>query len=65
MKGIFTERNVLRRVVAKQLKPDETQVDQVMTKEVTCCQEDTTSDEAQVLFKNRKIRHLPVLDDQQ
>ena len=64
VRGIFTERDVLRRVVAKQLNPAEVNIGQVMTKEVACCRVDTNVSEAQSVFKNRRIRHLPVLDDQ-
>lgn len=64
MRGIFTERDVLRRVVAKQLNPAKLIISTVMTKEVICCHVDTKLSEAQSVFKNRRIRHLPVLDDQ-
>ena len=36
-----------------------------MTTEVLCCQTNTTLDEARGVLKNRRIRHLPVLDDKQ
>lgn len=65
VQGIFTERDLLRRVVAKQLEPSHVRVEQIMTKEVACCQADTKVAEAQGVFKNRKIRHLPVLNDNQ
>ena len=63
VQGIFTERDVLRRVVARHLDPSQVYVEAVMTKEVVCCQADTKVTEAQGVFKNRKIRHLPVLDE--
>lgn len=61
--GIFTERDLLRRVVATQLDPAEIRVKQVMTENIVCCRSDTKITEAQGVFKNRKIRHLPVLDE--
>ena len=64
IRGIFTERDVLRRVVAKQLNPTKLIISTVMTKEVICCHVDTKVSETQSVFKNRRIRHLPVLDDQ-
>ena len=58
--GIFTERDVLARVVAEQRLPSETRVGEVMTREVICCQPDTDLDEVSAIMKDRRIRHLPV-----
>jgi CBS domain-containing protein len=60
--GIFTERDVLRRVVAEGREPQQTLVAQVMSPEVICCHLDTSIDEVRSVFKNRRIRHLPVVD---
>ena len=64
IKGIFTERDVLRRVVAKGRDPATTRIAEVMTTNVICCQAQTSIDEARGVFKNRHIRHLPVVNDQ-
>lgn len=61
--GIITERDLLRRVVAQRNDPAETKVADVMATEVACCRIDTTLDEARGVMKNRRIRHLPVIDD--
>ena len=58
--GIFTERDVLARIVAEQRSPADTLVGQVMTREVICCDPDTDLDEVSAIMKNRRIRHLPV-----
>jgi CBS domain-containing protein len=58
--GMFTERDVLRRVVSEQRDPAATRVGEVMTREVVCCTPETTADEAASAMKNRRIRHLPV-----
>jgi CBS domain-containing protein len=58
--GMFTERDVLRRVVGEQRDPTATRVGDVMTVEVACCTPETTIDEARGAMKNRRIRHLPV-----
>lgn len=63
--GIFTERDVMRRVVAVRLDPAHTLVAQVMTRDVVCCQPDCDVDEARRIMKLRRIRHLPVVDDAQ
>jgi CBS domain-containing protein len=62
--GMFTERDVLRRVVGEQRDPARTTVAEVMTTEVACCTPATTLEEARVAMKDRRIRHLPVVDDQ-
>jgi len=60
--GMFTERDVLRRVVADERIPSEVTVGDVMTTQVACCTVETTIDEARGVMKRRRIRHLPVLD---
>lgn len=60
--GIFTERDVLRRVVAVELAPATVRVAEVMTTKVACCSSDTSIDEARSIFRQNRIRHLPVLD---
>ncbi|MEO0587200.1 MAG: CBS domain-containing protein [Planctomycetota bacterium] len=59
--GIFTERDVLRRVVAEGLDPTLVRVSEVMTREVVYCEPETTLGEARSIFKRRRVRHLPVL----
>ena len=58
--GIFTERDVLARVVADHRSPAETPIGAVMTREVICCDPDTDLDEVSAIMKNSRIRHLPV-----
>ena len=60
--GIFTERDILRRLVVARRDPSQTAVRDVMTAEVVCCKPHTTIDEARGVMKNRRLRHLPVLD---
>lgn len=59
--GMFTERDILQRVVAGQLDPTKTKVVDVMSNEVVCCSPETKLDEARGAMKNRRIRHLPVV----
>ncbi len=63
VKGIITERDVLRRVVAKRLDSATITVKEVMTTDVYCCNSTTSIEDARAIFKNRRIRHLPVVDD--
>jgi CBS domain-containing protein len=61
--GIITERDLLQRVVAERRDPAETRVRDVMNAEVVCCRTWTPLDEARGVMKNRRIRHLPVVDE--
>ena len=61
--GMFSERDILQRVVAGGRDPAQTLVGDVMTEEVACCTPETTLEEARGAMKNRRIRHLPVIDD--
>jgi CBS domain-containing protein len=63
--GMFTERDVLTRVVGEHRDPATTLVSDVMTTEVACCRPETSIDEARSAMKNRRIRHMPVIDDNQ
>jgi CBS domain-containing protein len=58
--GIFTERDVLSRIVVPQRDPAKVTVGEVMTEKVICCTPDTDLDEASAIMKTRRVRHLPV-----
>jgi CBS domain-containing protein len=58
--GIFTERDVLRRVIAEMRSAAQVTVGEVMTREVICVDPDTDLDEVSAIMKDRRIRHLPV-----
>jgi len=62
MAGILTERDILTRVVARQADPAATRVSDVMTREVLTCRPTTRLNEARLVMRERRIRHLPVLD---
>jgi CBS domain-containing protein len=62
--GIFTERDVLRRVVGQLRYPDLVSVGEVMTADVICVTPDTTVEEAATLMQERRIRHLPVCNEE-
>ena len=61
--GIFTERDVLRRVVVPGRPPAGTTVAEVMTTPVITCSASTRIEECAELMTSRRIRHLPVVDD--
>ena len=60
--GMFTERDVLLRVVGQRRDPESTCVAEVMTAAVVCCSPETTVEEARGVMRDRRIRHLPVSD---
>ena len=62
--GMFTERDVLRRIVAEQRDPASNPVEAVMTRNVVCCHEDDMLDEVRSIMAQRRVRHLPVLDNE-
>jgi len=61
--GIFTERDVMTRVVALQLDPGKTKIEQVMTCPVACCRLDTSLAECREVMTSKRIRHLPVVEN--
>lgn len=62
MVGIFTERDVLRRVVAEERLPSQVRVSEVMTSKVACCTPDTSIDELRSIMRQYRIRHVPVVN---
>jgi CBS domain-containing protein len=60
--GIFTERDVLRRVVACGRDPGATPVSDVMSSPVTCCRLMTTLEECRDTMTMHRMRHLPVVE---
>jgi CBS domain-containing protein len=63
--GIFTERDVLRRVVGAGLDPKRSLVADVMTAGVITVSPDVSIEETMVLFTEKRCRHLPVMDNGQ
>lgn len=61
--GLFTERDVLKRVLLRNLDVDEVLVRDVMTRELICAELGHTTNDARFLLERHHIRHLPVLDD--
>ncbi len=61
--GIITERDVLTRVVALQMDPVKTKVEQVMTCPVACCRPETAISEVRQVMTDKRIRHIPVVEE--
>lgn len=60
--GVFSERDLMRRVVAEGLDPKATALCDVMTKNVLCVGLDDTTFAARTLMFARNLRHLAVVD---
>jgi CBS domain-containing protein len=59
--GIFTERDVLRRVVGAGIDPRVVRVSEVMTRDVITVAPETTVEEVAAMFTEKRCRHLPVV----
>ena len=60
--GIMTERDMTRRVLAKNLDADSVKLEEVMTKNPDTLAPDDSALDALELMRTRKYRHLPVAD---
>jgi len=61
--GIFTERDYVRRVGVKGIRPETIRVDEVMTKELIPISLNQSVMECMELMTEKRIRHLPVFED--
>lgn len=61
--GIFTERDVLRRVVAESKDPERTSVADVMTRKVHTAPPEAPLDDLRTLMREKRIRHVPIVSD--
>ena len=64
IRGIVSERDIIRKVTYHNLPPDMTPVAEVMTKEVESIRNDSSPQEALHLMLMHHIRHLPIVDDE-
>ncbi|MDY0092760.1 MAG: CBS domain-containing protein [Candidatus Vecturithrix sp.] len=63
--GIFSERDYARKVLLKGKHLEDTLVKELMTKELFCVSPDNTIKECMALITQKRIRHLPVMEDGQ
>lgn len=61
--GIFTERDALNKVLAAGLDPVATKISAVMSRDPYCMLPTTTVGEAMEVVTQRRIRHLPVVEN--
>jgi CBS domain-containing protein len=61
--GMVTDRDIALRVVAAGRDPAKTTAEEIMTKGIVYCRTTETVEDAIHLMDQRKIRRLPVIDD--
>ena len=65
LSGIFTERDLMSRVVAEGLDPEKVKVSEAMTSSIATVPLETPIREAANIMSQNRIRHLPVLEEGQ
>ncbi len=63
LSGIFTERDLMTRVIAEGHDPKKVKVSEYMTSSVATAPPETPISEAANLMSQNRIRHLPVIQD--
>ena len=61
--GIFTERDILTRIVAEKRDPVTTEVGDVMTSPCAVCSPEDELDQCQAIMTEKRIRHIPVVSE--
>ena len=61
--GIFTERDLMSRVVAEGLNPEKVKISEAMTSSIATVPLETPIREAANIMSQNRIRHLPVLEE--
>jgi CBS domain-containing protein len=65
IEGIFSERDYARKVVLLGKTSKDTPVREIMTTEVITIGPDWTAEQCMALMNERRVRHLPVVEDAQ
>jgi CBS domain-containing protein len=62
--GVISERDYARKVILKEKSSLKTPVKEIMTEKVVTIQPEQTVSECMQLMTDKRVRHLPVLDEQ-
>ena len=60
--GLVSERDCVWKVMLEGRSPRETDVKQIMTKNILCIEPEQTVEEGMALMTDKRIRHLPVVN---
>jgi len=60
--GMFTERDLMTRVILARRDPSATRVAEVMSRDLVVIEPTTRAEEAMAIMTEKRFRHLPVLD---
>ncbi len=63
LQGLITFRDIIEKVVYAKKMPEKTKVRDVMAKNMITCSPDSTIIEVVKLMKNKKLRRIPVVDE--
>ena len=64
IRGIVSERDILRKVTYHNLPPDSTPLGEVMTKDVESVGKDASIEDVLRIMLASRIRHVPIVDDE-
>ena len=62
--GVFSERDLVKRVIAENKKIEETRVDEVMTKELIVASADEANESILAKMKEARIRHILIIENE-
>ncbi len=65
LQGLFSERDYARKITLQGRSSPDTKVEEVMTRRVVCANLDHTAEECMALMTDKRVRHLPVVQDKQ
>lgn len=63
LKGILTERDILRAIASRPDSIGDQLVNDLMTRDVVACSPQTPISELRMLMKAKRVRHLPIIDE--
>jgi CBS domain-containing protein len=61
--GVVTDRDIVLKLVAKDLDPNTTRVSEIMTTDVITCRVDDDAHEAVRLMEKHQVRRIPIVND--
>jgi CBS domain-containing protein len=61
--GVVTDRDIVLKLVAKDLDPNTTRVSEIMTTDVISCRVDDDAHEAVRLMEKHQVRRIPIINE--